>query len=105
MPNMGHKMKNIQEIFNAVIDAGFYAKTEGFEFGGYRKESRFMCCSLDMARKDGVISYVEFSHACAELDHYLNGNYVLSELLESKGLPYDFDSRLFIYRNWESRPL
>jgi len=87
------KPRSVQEIFDAVIDAGFYTEHEDW-----------MCRSLELARLCGVISKEEKKIARREIGAYLGSFTILESKLYFYNLPYKFPDRLAIYRNWASRP-
>lgn len=89
-------MRTIQEIFNAVIDNGYYEDSE---------VKQFMCISLNAACKAGVITYEECYEATDLINDYIGEWFFLEFALFNNGLPYDFESRLAIYRDWASRPV
>ena len=85
--------RSVQEIFDAVIDAGFYTE-----------RTEWMCFSLRGAYFNGVISVKEMEIAECEIDEYLGGYALLETKLGCSALPCEFPDRLAIYRNWASRP-
>ena len=87
------KPRSVQEIFDAVIDAGFYTVY-----------TDFMCFSLRRACSKGVISVKEMEIAWCAIDEYLGGYAFLESKLYYYNLPYEFYDRLAIYRNWSNRP-
>jgi len=84
---------SVQEIFDAVIDAGFY--TERLDW---------MCHSLDGAYFNGVISVKEKEIARRAIKAYLGDYIFLETKLYHFGLPHEFPDRLAIYRDWKNRP-
>src|SRR5690554_3155291 len=97
MPNklkfLFRKPRSVQEIFDAVIDAGFYTE-----------RTEWMCFSLRGAYSNGVISVKEMEIAECEIDEYLGGYSLLETKLYHNDLPCEFPDRLAIYRNWSNRP-
>lgn len=87
------KPRSVQEIFDAVIDGGFYTEY-----------ANWMCHSLESARFHGVISKKEEKIAKREIRAYLGGYTFLETKLFHLGLPFKLPDRLAIYRNWSSRP-
>lgn len=85
--------RSVQEIFDAVIDAGFYTE-----------RTEWMCFSLRGAHSKGVISAKEMEIAECEIGEYLGGYALLESKLYDGSLPNQFPDRLAIYRNWSSRP-
>lgn len=87
------KPRSVQEIFDAVIDGGFYTE-----------RVYYMCFSLQGAYSEGVISKKEMCIAGRSIKSYLGRRYSLESLLLEHGLPRKFSDRLSIYRNWANRP-
>ena len=87
------KKVNVQDVFNRVIDAGFYSES-----------GEWMCHSLELARRCGVISKEEKEIARREIRAYLGSFTILESKLYYYNLPHEFSDRLAIYRNWASRP-
>jgi len=87
------KPRSVQEIFDAVIDGGFYTE---------RKDA--MCISLWSACLEGVISKKEKEIASRAIRAYLEEYVFLDTKLHNNGLPYEFSDRLAIYRSWANRP-
>lgn len=85
--------RSVQEIFDAVIDAGFYTE-----------RTEWMCSSLRAAYFNGVISVKEMEIAGCAIYEYLGGYVFLETKLYHHDLPYEFPDRLAIYRNWSNRP-
>lgn len=93
-------MLSIQEIFNEVIDAGFYS--ENYKANQY---CSFMCFSLKYAEADGVITKQEMDYALLEIRSYVKIESTLSdELKELFKREVTFKDTLDIYKNWEKRP-
>ncbi len=88
---------NIQEIFNRVIDQGYYSTLTS---------NSVMCHSLYLARGEGVISTDEYLFAREQIDEYLRPTYCtyLFRALEEAGLPSTIEARTAIYRDWANRP-
>ncbi len=89
--------KTTQEIFNIVIDNGYYG-TEA----SHRED--FMCIALFSAYINKVITKDELAKATDEIDDYLNGVPLLRLYLLDRDLPHSFNDRLAIYRDWTNRP-
>ena len=85
--------RSVQEIFDAVIDGGFYTEY-----------TDWMCLSLSDAHLEGVISKKEREIARREIGEYLGSFGTLESKLYHYNLPYEFPDRLAIYRNWKNRP-
>lgn len=86
-------MKELQLIFDTVIDYGFY--TEGVPL---------MCLALEGAAYAGVISPLERDTAKLEIRKYLSGFGSLGGLLFYKDKPWQFEHRLAIYKDWANKP-
>jgi len=100
----------IQATFNRVIAAGLYQPR--YSSTG---ASEFMCNALDNAEHREVITPKACATAKQAIGEYLlplqvplsGGGYELPTLdmaLSTSSLPYDFESRLAIYKNWKARP-
>ena len=87
-------MRTTQEIFDVVIDEGFYG----------RDEYGFMCNALKRAYTVGSITPTECTDALIDIAKYLNAYPTLESLLVKSELPCAFPDRLAIYRNWANRP-
>lgn len=90
-------MRSIQEIFNVVIDSGYYSDTDN---------GRFMCISLNVAfYHAGIITYEERLAAKKAIDDFLTGEWdSYAFLYTALSTHYDlhtFEDRLNVYRNWE----
>lgn len=81
-----------QEIFNKVIEAGFYNEKDGL-----------MCHSLKAAARQGVITAEEFIAAKDEITAYLKGFGSLGGYLDYKKQPFDFATRLAVYKDWANK--
>lgn len=101
-------IRPIQEIFDAVIDSGIYAKDNRYSPSCSTLEDRrdYMCGALAVASAHGVISDDERLFAKHKIDLYLaiSGRSYLKQALEYYNLPSEFSDRLAIYRNWANRP-
>lgn len=98
-------MRDIQEIFNVVIDADHYHL-----YG-------LMCPGLSEAHEYGIITKEERNLAAAEIHQYLcdlaeEEDYFsdhvhanLVDALRSAGFAFSFEDRLAIYQKWADRPL
>lgn len=91
------KSRKLQEIFDVVIDKGYY----GFPGG----ESSCMCLALNSAMSDNIITDVEYKKAMQSIRNYMLGYQgILRRLLRHNDLPCEHQDRLAIYRNWSKRP-
>lgn len=101
---------NLQEIFNTVIDHGFYCEKELYNYdetGNYLSDTRdYMCGALFTAHRCGVITEKEFHFAERKIAEYLalTGRAFLESALSDSGLPNSFNARKAIYQNWANRP-
>ena len=86
-------MLTTQQVFNRVVNGGFYTQEDGL-----------MCHSLKTAARQGFIAKEEFIQATAEIREYLSGFGSLGGFLSYKDQPYDFNSRLSIYLDWDNKP-
>lgn len=96
-------IRPIQEIFDAVIDNGFFGpKTTG------EKHHEFMCDALYAAGYDKVISQAEYMFAKQAIKDYLRTSKTFTSYLEvalyRAGLPFDVKDRQAIYSDWVNRP-
>lgn len=94
------KPRDIQDIFNAVIDGGHYTENSS--------GNAWMCESLERAYKGGSIGRREYRKAKNEIFFYLggfSGYATLEGALWFNDLGHGFEERLAIYRNWANRPL
>lgn len=88
---------NIQEIFNRVIDQGYY----NISFA-----HSAMCNALCQAWDEDEISEEEYQLACEQIEEYLltiDCAYLFTALKRA-GLPSDIEARTAIYRDWANRP-
>lgn len=93
-------MRTIQEIFNLVIDNGFYE----IESKGYA----YMCHSLYSAYKNGCIGMDEVVLATDAIESYMQGSEVIALVTAlDSGLGKEtstFRDCLLVYKDWENRP-
>lgn len=88
---------NVQEIFNRVIDQGYY----DISFA-----HTAMCHSLNKAWDEEAISEEEYQLACEQIEEYLltaDCAYLFTAL-RNAGLPHTIEARTAIYRDWANRP-
>jgi hypothetical protein len=90
----GNNDQEVQEIFNKVINAGYYT---GSDYG-------FMCLSLSVANNQQVITAEERFTTIEEIANYIGSHITLMAYLESLQLPYRGTDRLKIYQDWANRP-
>lgn len=82
----------IQEVFNIVIEQGFY----------YRQD--FMCFALRDAYRANYISKDEYLEYKKQVCEYIGDSITLHALLERNNRRSDFSTRQGIYMNWANRP-
>jgi hypothetical protein len=87
----------VQEVFNKVIELGYYTDKGKLEWS-------WMCNALDAMYCNNHITAKELSAALKEIQEYLDDSMYLNRLLIIKGLPSDFYARLAIYKDWKNRP-
>lgn len=101
---------DVQEVFNKVIDAGFYATD--------RVSSEYMCHAIEAAREEGDISQDEFVATRQAIDEYMGlihetGGSMAHALYVSRlGNPDALYSDewcvlhgIKFYLNWANRPM
>ena len=99
---------DVQEVFNKVIDAGFYGTPD----------KEYMCRAVECALEAGVISPDEFSATRQAIDEYMGliyetGGSMAHALYASRLLnPADLDPANWcvlhgvgFYLNWANRPM
>lgn len=82
----------VQETFNHVIQQGIY-----------NEQQPLMCHALKAAARLGIITAEEFVAAKGEITTYLKGFGSLGGYLDYKGQPYDFNTRLAVYKDWANK--
>lgn len=104
---MNKRPRAMQLILNDVIAGGYYAATEG----GYTqraKHSKFMCCAIQRAAYAGDVTAAEYRYAEGRIEAYLatasSEHITLEVVLKEQGLPWDYEARLRIFKNWAKRP-
>lgn len=99
-------MRTVQEIFDAVIDAGFYMTAKG---------SDYMCHAIDAATFDNLINYEEGQAAKGAIADYLRPSKCETMSTHLNRMHNAFfwqcpvnvyGSRDFtaVYRDWANRP-
>lgn len=83
----------VQETFNHVIQQGIY-----------NPQNALMCHALKAAAKLDIITAEEYTAAKGEITAYLKGFGSLGGYLDYKKQPYDFDTRLAVYKDWANKP-
>lgn len=92
--------RSVQQIFNVVIDEGFYTNY-------YESEmcSNLMCVALSCAYHKKLITRAECLKAKAAIREYLGDDYMfLQQFLQDNGYYFSFAARVTIYKDWENRP-
>lgn len=92
---------DIQEIFNIVIDAGFYDPRGRVTHDLSRL---FMRLALDSAAIEHRITRYQCIIAQNAIKKYLVGTGYLTEALAANGLPYGPEDLLAVYTDWANRP-
>lgn len=101
------KPRTVQQLFDAVIDGGFYSATwerwdEPFP------PSEWMCCAVTSANRAKCITDAEDEKLRRAIERYMCslclGAGTLSTALRAVGKPALFSDRLAIYRDWKNRP-
>lgn len=88
-------MNDIQETLNKVIDSGIY-RTNDF--------SSLMCVAIGRAVSLGLVSAKEAIKTENAICEYIKPYGSLSPALFNNGLPYEFNDKLKIYKDWANRP-
>lgn len=96
------KEPDVQAVFDKVIAAGYYGTPRK---GAAHIISTYMCISLEHARNNGVISWVECRLAKIAISEYLTEQFsALSTALAFNNHSPDFVTRYGIYKDWANRP-
>lgn len=96
-------MRKLQEIFDAVIEGGFYRE----DFMSKKlttHSSEVMCYALELASSAEDITFHECEKAQTAIETYLQGVMYLETVLRKSGKPCGFADREAIYKNWAKRP-
>lgn len=91
-------MRDIQTIFNVVIEAGLYPQQPS------KTSHDLMCFSLSTGVVAKVISVKEYVFAKAQIECYLGDYGLLAVALEKAELSGCIQDRLAIYKDWENKP-
>ena len=99
-------MRSLQDIFNHMIDGGFY--TEEFNESG--RGDPYMCNALERAHDEGEISRDERDFALNEIDSFINPDNdeekrTLRSALYENAMRCGYEDKCKIYRNWDKRPV
>ena len=122
---MTTKPRKLQEIFNAVIEAGHYPRAKYATKENRKPTSDFMCASIDYSLDSGIITKEESHKAKHAIRIYINNLikirdcysegmqlpslwYALycARLVENKTYYADIGQPILlnIYKNWAKRP-
>lgn len=108
---MSYNEKVVQQIFNAVIAAGYYSEHEVYDAGeisayGPGDKRDFMCGALRIALHFGVISAGKYVLAKKAVSLYMDQSdrAYLESALKEAGMPSSFEYRLALYKDWANRP-
>ena len=95
----------MQLILNDVIAGGYYVESD---YTPHAKHSKFMCCAIQRASYDGVVTAADYYYAEERIGAYLetagSEHVTLECILKLQGLPWDYAARLRIFKNWAKRP-
>ena len=95
----------MQLILNDVIAGGYYVDSD---YTPHAKYSKFMCCAIQRAAYAGDVPDAEYRYAEGRIEAYLatsgSEHNTLEVVLKEQGLPWDYEARLRIYKNWAKRP-
>lgn len=92
-------MRNIQEIFDVVIDRGFYSNVPIYNWASW-----YMCEAVYFAQVTGHITGAERRMAVDAINEYLQAYVFLRAALSCSDLPCGYEDRLAIYKDWANRP-
>lgn len=101
-------MRSVSEVLKLVVESGHYGEEPPIDLKD--KVSGYMCISLHMALRLGVITLKEYKEASGEVVKYLSqlvkNSYSesLEEALDYNCLDSSFEARKKIYLDWENRP-
>ena len=119
------KPRKLQEIFNAVIEAGHYPRKEYTTMEDWKPTSNFMCEAIPYAFNSGIITKEESLKAKHAIRIYINNLIKIRDYYSEgmqlpslwsalycarlvKNQPYYADISqpilLNIYKNWAKRP-
>lgn len=102
--------EDMQRILNLAIDSGAYGPVNNYDTrGDYDKDqSSSMCDAIYTAHMKRLISYDEYARATRTIAKWLSnsksGRAYLEATLMDFGMPYEFEDRLKIYKDWANRP-
>lgn len=101
------KARTVQQLFDAVIDGGFYSE----DYSRYDEPcppSAWMCCAVISANKAKCITSAEAEKMRRAIHRYMGSLFIgagtLSTALRNAHQPAGFNDRLAIYRDWKNRP-
>src|SRR5699024_1410291 len=100
-------MRSVVEVLKLVVESGHYGEEPPIDLKD--KVSGYMCISLHMALRLGVITLKEYKEASGEIVKYLSqlgqkGDLgVLVDALDYNCLDSSFEARKKIYLDWDNR--
>lgn len=101
------KARTVQQLFNAVIDGGFYSDALN-RYDEPFPPSEWMCCAVTSANRAKCITDAEAEKLRRAIERYMIslclGAGTLSTALRAVNKPASFSARLAIYRDWKNRP-
>ncbi len=101
-------MRSVAEVLKLVVESGHYGDEPPLDLED--KVSGYMCISLHMALRLGIITRKEYNEASGEIIKYLSqlgqkGDLgVLADALDYNSLDSSFEARKRIYLDWDNRP-
>lgn len=101
------KARTVQQLFNVVIDGGFYSE----DYNRWEEPfppSECMCCAVSSANRAKCITDAEAEKMRRAINRYMGSlcfnASTLSTALRAINKPAWFNDRLAIYRDWKNRP-
>lgn len=107
----------LQEIFNTAIESGWYISRSEYkkrrinnrnpgdpEYLSLYLLSWYMCDVLEECSLAGLISSEDLDKVSKSIKNYLGEFEDLETALCNNNLPFEFEDRLEIYKNWAKRP-
>ena len=91
MSDDGEKLQN---IFNRVIVGDYYTPNDCY----------LMCWALTEAKNDFLIEEEEYLFARQKIKEYLKDFATLQSALLTNNIPWTYNCRLDIYKDWKNRP-
>lgn len=99
-------MRSVQELFNLIIDKGYYGEERAVKTSEGTPASELMCHAISYASTDKIISLGEKQRLTKAVQSYIRPFFevTLKHHLETLGRPSTLEDRIKIYRDWENRP-